>query len=156
MPYTIRPAVPDDLPILLAQYAKLYDVLASFAFPFSLNTADLPGLLSAQMQSKMACVLVAERAHMVCGFVVAAVSRLDRRLMHPGGNLLGTVQDIFIEPDERGCGCASQLLQAAQDWFCESGVCAAESFVSSGNHPSAGFFTRHGFVRMGATFYKEL
>ena len=152
----IRRATEADAESLLRMYGELYKLLSALGLPFSLSKDDLEHILPTLMKSKMCCLAVAEDETGICGFVSAAVSRMDRKLNYGGEAMIGIINDIFAVQRVRGGGVAAMLLAYAEDFFTEKGVSMVESEVIVKNEASAAFFRKNGYGELAQILYKTL
>lgn len=153
----IRPAKVEDLPAIRLLYGDLYSLLEGMGLPFALDEAGLQGLLPVLFKSKMCCLAVAETPEgEICGFVSAAISRMDRKLQFRGENVIGKISDICVAEAYRGQNVAGRLLQYAENWMKDCGVTVCESEIVLQNARSLGFFQKNGYTPFCTLTYKAL
>lgn len=148
----IRQAVDADIDALVRMYGALYDMLSRQGMPYLLDRERTRDVLSAQIRSKLFCILVAEREQPQ-GFISASVSRIDRKLQ---GALVGVVNDIYLEPAARGEGTASALLLKAEAWMRAAGAASVQCDVVVGNEIGHRFWRAHGYQDVSVSTYKKL
>jgi ribosomal protein S18 acetylase RimI-like enzyme len=68
----------------------------------------------------------------------------------------GFIDDIFVEPDFRRQGVATQLLQGALKWFVQQGVSQVEAAIWSSNQASQDFFCKFGFAPARILMQKDI
>jgi len=152
-----RRAGVEDAEQIVALYGELYGILSGFGLPFSLERDELMSMLSVMLRSKLCYIAVAEPAGGgVRGFITAGIIRMDKKLSHPGGALVGRLHDIHVAPELRGRGVAAQLLSGFEGWLRENGAALAETHILTDNEPSMKFFEKHGYRTLGKIVYKEL
>ena len=153
----VRPACLEDLPAIGLLYGDLYDLLQGMGLPFALDEAGLQGLLPVLFKSKMCCLAVAETPEgEICGFLSAAISRMDRKLQFRGENVIGKISDICVAEAYRGRNVAGRLLQYAESWMKDCGVTVCESEIVLQNARSLGFFQKNGYTPFCTLTYKAL
>lgn len=71
-----------------------------------------------------------------------------------GGDHFGVLCDILVNPDIRGRGIGSSLLDTALDWFHSRGL--KDVYLESGkdNHPAHEFFMSKGFFKVSEVYAK--
>lgn len=154
---TVRHARLEDLPAIRLLYGDLYDLLQSMGLPFALDETGLQGLLPVLMKSKMCCLAVAETPEgEICGFLSAAIARMDRKLQFRGENVIGKISDICVAEAYRGQNVAGGLLQYAESWMKDCGVTVCESEIVLQNARSLGFFQKNGYTPFCTLTYKAL
>jgi len=152
----IRKAVESDIERVLCMYGELYDLLAALGLPYSLSESDLKSIVPALMKSKLCRFAVAEDDEGICGFVSAAVVRMDRKLKYDGDVTVGVINDIFAAERVRGRGVSAKLLAHAESFFEENGVRIVESQVIMKNEISASFFSKNGYGELARIMFKTL
>jgi ribosomal protein S18 acetylase RimI-like enzyme len=126
MPLTIRPAVPEDEPDIVALW-RACDLVASYNDP----AADF------RFARGGACsdVLVGEdETHRICGSVMVG---------HDGHR--GWLYYVASAPDARGSGIGRHMVQAAEAWLRERGVVKAQLLVRETNTKVVSFYEYLGF-----------
>jgi len=85
---------------------------------------------------------------------------MARRSKDPVGTAAGIPGDepghaelvgMWVHPDWRGHGVGDNLVEAVMDWAAAGPYRYVNLWVSEGNDPAERLYTRHGFVRTGAT-----
>lgn len=154
-PVTVRPARLEDLSAIGRLYGDLYGLLQGMGLPFSLDDVGLQELLPVLLKSKMCCLAVSEApCGEICGFLSAAITRMDRKLQFQGKNLMGKINDICVDEAYRGQGVAGALLQYAEAWMEDSGITICESEIVLQNARSLGFFQKNGYQPFCTLTYK--
>ncbi|PSP75842.1 N-acetyltransferase [Halobacteriales archaeon QS_1_68_20] len=92
--------------------------------------------LEAEIDRGDAAVLVAERAGEIVGFTHAAWSGDE-----------GDVMRVYVDPDHRGQGVGSALLESAVATLFERDVAEVRAMVLADNDPGNEFYRSHGFER---------
>lgn len=156
MNIAIRNAIEADIPILTGLYRDMYDELTAYNDTFSLNIEELPDLLSTRLKSKLFRVFIAENGGTAIGFILAGISKTERKLKKEGTPFIGSYIDIFVTGGFRGQNAAAMLLDAADEWFRESGADMAEAVILSGNDASKALFGKHGLRPLFDTFYRRI
>lgn len=152
----IRAAVPGDLAAITELYFKMYDELAKYDFPFRLDRDNLTQVLTAQINSKLNCVAVAELDGVCLGFVSASLLKMDRKFRDDFGSLIGRINDVYVSLDARRLGCAGRLVDFAENWLNKSGAKLCELNVLCANSAALAFWNSRGFCSLTRLMYKEL
>jgi GNAT superfamily N-acetyltransferase len=130
--YSIRAAVPGDVPAILRLIRDLaeYEKLSAMA-------VGTEAMLAAQLFGKRpaAEALVAERGERAVGFALFFTT-FSTFLCKPGLYL----EDLFVEPGERGHGIGKALLRALAALAVERGCGRLEWRVLDWNEPSIKFY----------------
>ena len=152
----IRKVAEGDIEKVLCMYGELYDLLRALGLPYSLSENDLKSIVPALIKSKMCCFALAEDDEGICGFVSAAIVRMDRKLNFDGEVTVGIINDIFAAERVRGSGASAKLLTHAENFFAENEVRLVESQVIMKNEASAAFFKKNGYGELARIMYKPL
>lgn len=102
-------------------------------------------LMRADIARADAAVFVAEADDGVVGFVHGVRGDED-----------GNVLRVYVDPDHRGNGLGSILLEAATDRLFEMGVDRVRAMVLEANDPGNEFYRSHGFERTDDTYETEI
>ena len=94
------------------------------------------------LDSKDACVYVAEEGGRIVGYVYAALEPLSwKELRGPAG----FIHDVLVREDARRSGVATQLLDAAIAWLRDRGAPRVILWTAAPNAPAQKLFRRMGF-----------
>ena len=94
-------------------------------------------------------VLVADDNDKVIGYVFLRTKKTST-------GTYGVVHHIFVDPDYRGKGIATELMGKAEDYFRSRGVKAARSTVTITNEPSLKMVRKLGYREKRIVFEKDL
>ena len=140
----IRPALPPDLPAVIALWRQLQDINASFDARLTLGegAADwFIGYLGDQLDNPNMAVLVAEHEKMIVGYTFGQIMR--RPTLASGD--CGYVADVCVEEGWRGQGIGRQLYQRLRVWFQANSIMAIEVQVVRANPASQAFWRKMGY-----------
>ena len=123
-PLSIRPATPDDRPLLRHAIAELQDYergqhatrlpgqrIADDYLAWMLRKADATG-----------AVLVAEIGERFAGFVAGWVEEAENIGETPDSNRFGLISDVFVLPEFRGRRIAARLIQEMERQLKQTGI----------------------------------
>lgn len=154
----IRPATPEDLPVIGRLGALLVATHHSFDekrfIPATPNTEEgYASFLGTQLTKPQIVVLVAEKEGKVVGYSYAGVEGYDyMSLRGPAGILY----DIVVYPDTRGQGIGTQLLDATIAALAAMGSPRVLLSTAEQNAPAQRLFSRAGFRRTMIEMTREL
>ena len=94
-------------------------------------------------------VLVADDNDKVIGYVFLRTKKTST-------GTYGVVHHIFVDPDYRGKGIATELMGKAEDYFRSRGVKAARSTITITNEPSLKMVRKLGYREKRIVFEKDL
>jgi ribosomal protein S18 acetylase RimI-like enzyme len=134
----------DDLEEIARLYGDMYGELKNYSFPFDLNRAKLGEIISAQINSRLANIAVADADGRICGFIAAVVSKMDRKFEN-GNGLVGKINDLYVASGARRNGCAGKLLKFVENWFSDLEVGFCEINVLVENAAARKFWRSAGF-----------
>lgn len=86
----------------------------------------------------------------VVGYAAGRIEEL------PAGELLGVVEDIFVEAGARSVGVGEALADAAVGWFEDRGCCGADALALPGTRATKNFFEEAGFTARLLVMHKPL
>ena len=69
---------------------------------------------------------------------------------------IATLYDLYVEPEARGVGVGSALLEAAMGWAREQGCFGIDAFALPGSRGTKNFFEAHGLVTRLLTVHRDL
>lgn len=101
--------------------------------------------MESELHGASSLLLVAERDGRVVGFVHAAWSGDE-----------GDVMRVYVDPDERGEGVGSALLESAVATLFERDVDRVRAMVLAANEPGKAFYRSHGFEPTDETHETEI
>jgi ribosomal protein S18 acetylase RimI-like enzyme len=154
----IRPATPDDLPVLGRLGAHLmrvhYDFdRLRFIAPGDHAERGYAAFLGEQMQDPDCVVLVADDDGRVTGYVYAAIEPLSWKELR---DECGYIHDLIVDPEQRGHGAGSALLEAACAWLRDRGMPRVVLGTAEKNTGAQRLFTRARFRRTMVEMTREL
>lgn len=142
----IRPGTVEDIPAVLPLVAK------TIAFHEGLDDKRFAAVPNAhlryeQWMQKMAgkdeaAFLVAEEDGAVVGFLLGIIQ--DEYAMYRTGRY-GMIHELWVEPESRGKGVATALLEGALERFRQAGVAQARLDTAAENHAAQQLFAKVGF-----------
>jgi len=142
----IRPAVMDDIPGLVRLWIPFMDYHAELD---SLLTRSPEGAdnwaryISGRLDEERYGVFVAEEEGDLVGYTVAFVNRYPPIWTVEA---CGFIDEIFVDPAQRGRGIGRDLYLAAEKWLLDKGMPHIELKVDVANHPSRTFWMSLGFA----------
>lgn len=154
----IRPAIPEDLPVIGKLGSLLVATHHSFDekrfIPATPKTEQgYASFLGPQLSKPQVIVLVAENEGKVLGYSYAGVEGYDyMSLRGPAGILY----DIVVDPDSRGQGIGRQLLDATLTALGALGSPRVLLSTAEQNAPAQRLFARAGFRRTMIEMTREL
>ncbi len=140
----IRPALPPDLPAVIALWRELQDINASYDARLALNegAADwFIGYLGNQLDNPNMVVLVAEYEKTIVGYTFGQIMR--RPTLASGD--CGYVADVCVRDGWRGRGIGRQLYERLRSWFLANSITAIEVQVVRANPASQAFWRKMGY-----------
>jgi ribosomal protein S18 acetylase RimI-like enzyme len=154
----VRPATRDDLPVLGRLGAHLMRVHYDFDRLRFLEPGDdselgYAGFLGAQVQDPESVVLVADVDARVVGYVYAAIEPLSWKELR---DECGYIHDLVVDPDQRGHGAGTALLEAACEWLRARGMPRVVLGTAEKNVGAQRLFERSGFRRTMIEMTREL
>jgi ribosomal protein S18 acetylase RimI-like enzyme len=155
---SVRPARPADLDAIGRLGALL--VAEHHDFDPLRFIAPLPNLarrygefLIGQHDRPDLFVLVAERGGAVVGYVYAGMEGNDYMALRGPA---GVLYDLVVDPDHRGQGVGSALMDAALDELARLGAPRVVLFTADKNHIARAVFAKAGFRRTMIEMTREL
>jgi ribosomal protein S18 acetylase RimI-like enzyme len=155
---TIRSAERRDLPTLGTFGAGLlrthyeFDRLR-FLAPSPDSEQGYAWFLGTQITRDDVCVVVAERAGRVVGYVYAGIEPMSWKELREE---CGFIHDVFVDEAARGTGIAVALLEAATAWFAARGMPRVVLWAAARNEQARRLFERMGFRHTMSEMTKEI
>ena len=134
----IRPAVPADIPQLLALIRRYWDFEGIDGFEALRVELVLKRLLA---DEALGLIFVAESQREMVGYLIAV---LVMSVEHRG--LMGEIDEFFVLPAMRSHGTGSQLLAAAEAALVRRGCVRLQLQLATGNVRARSFYERLGFA----------
>ena len=134
----VRPAVPQDIPPLLALVRRYWDFEGIPGFTALRVELVLQRLLA---DSRLGRVWVAEAGERLLGYLVA-VHVLS--VEHQG--LMAEIDEFFVLPEERARGIGAALLAAAEAALTAAGCVRLQLQLGVANGGGRAFYERRGYV----------
>lgn len=133
----VRRATASDVSTLVRLLGRLFSIETDFRPDPGRQRAGLALMLA---EEDRRAVLVAERAGEVVGMVTAqlVVSTAE-------GGLSALVEDMFVEPHERGLGVGRELLREIEGWAHERGASRLQLLADRENSAALAFYERMGW-----------
>ncbi|MFU8788667.1 MAG: GNAT family N-acetyltransferase [Methylobacter sp.] len=135
---TIRPAVADDVPQLVALLESLFAIEADFDFDPDKQARGLRLLL----KSDLARIFVAESNadKKLCG-----LCSLQILISTAEGGAVGLLEDLVVAADFRHQGIGTKLLAEAVNWSEQQGLKRLQLLADKNNSAALGFYQRQGW-----------
>jgi GNAT superfamily N-acetyltransferase len=141
---TIRPAVRDDLPGVLALYRYLHPD------DLELDLAAAEPAWSALLSSDLTTIIVADVAGLlVSSCTLAIIPNLTR-----GARPYGVIENVVTHPDYRRAGLGRGVLQAALNRAWEANCYKVLLATGSKRETTLRFYEGAGFSRGGKTYFE--
>lgn len=136
-PVIVRPAVPADIPQLLALVRRYWDYEHISGFDALRVELLLQQLLS---EPRLGAACLAEAEGRLTGYLIA-VTVLS--LEH--GGLMAEIDEFFVLPEARAHGVGTRLLEAAEAVLAARGCVRLQLQLSVGNAAARDFYEHHGY-----------
>ncbi len=114
--------------------------------PRASSVDDLRAVLSSADHT----VIVGTVDDQVVGYAVARVTPL------PGGEVLGVVDDLFVEPEARGVGVGEAIMNQVFAWCHARGCVGIDAVALPGDRQTKNFFESFGMVARAITVHRPL
>lgn len=110
------------------------------------------GAVLAALNSRLPAppVVVGTLDGQVVGYVAARVEELL------GGERLGVIQEVYVEPDARGVGVGEAMMEAVTAWCRGVGCTALDGSALPGDRTAKAFFESHGFTARLVVMHRRL
>jgi ribosomal protein S18 acetylase RimI-like enzyme len=143
---TIRPATPDDVPLVLPMVEKICALHESWdpaKYAFLPNIGQMyREWLKSRATDNRSVFLVAQREERVVGFLVGTTEReIPIYRLHE----YGFIHDLWVEPEYRNEGIARQMTMLAIEKFRQIGIKQIRLDTAAQNEPARGLFASCGF-----------
>ena len=150
-----RPATADDVPRMAELYQLAKEELLAFRgagllFMREARRDPVAASLAEAIDDPGRGVWVGTIDDVVVGYATGRVAEL------PAGELLGVVEDIFVEADARSVGVGEALADATVAWFEDHGCCGADALALPGARATKNFFEEAGFTARLLVMHKPL
>ena len=150
-----RPATADDVPRLVELHLQAEDELLAFrgARLLLLREARRDPLdvsLKAQIADPDRTVWAGTIDQVVVGYGTGRVEDLA------GGERLGVIEDLFVEPDARSVGVGEALTNALIAWFEDRGCTGVDALALPGARATKNFFEESGFTARLLVMHRRL
>jgi ribosomal protein S18 acetylase RimI-like enzyme len=134
----IRPAVPGDIPALLALVRRYWEFEGIKGFAALRVELVLKQLLAGP--ASPGAIWVAESDRSLQGYLIAV---LVVSIEHQG--LMGEIDELFVLPEARSRGTGTQLLAAAEAALRARGCVRLQLQLGTTNTRARDFYQRHGY-----------
>jgi ribosomal protein S18 acetylase RimI-like enzyme len=150
-----RPAVADDLPAL-ASLARA--AIAELAVTKGGDVWSRKEARQEPIETALAQAIEADDQLVLVGLVEAApvgyaVVRTDTMA---GGDVLGVIDDLYVEPDARDVGVGEVMMDAVLEWCTAKGCAGVDALALPGNRATKNFFERFGLVARAIVVHRRL
>lgn len=108
--------------------------------------------ISKQSDDSFKIYLAATSDNKITGFIMGSIER-DEYLVN---ELVGTLEDWYVEEEYRGKGIGMKLYEKLERWFKDMGCVQLVSDTWEGNEPSIKAHLKSGFFVSGIMFSKKL
>lgn len=152
----IRQAETKDINDICLQYKKMYEILQSFGFPYTINEYIIGDILKVYVKSKLYCLAIAEQDGYICGFICASINKLDRKLETEEQKQVGIINDVYIDEQYRNQHIARRLLEYVEEWIYNLGVKSMRADIVTNNVPAYNFWVKQGYTPLYTSVYKKL
>lgn len=152
----IRQAETKDIQNLCLQYNKMYEILQSFGFPYTINENILGDILNVYVKSKLYCLAIAEQDGVICGFICASINKLDRKLETEEEKQVGIINDVYVDEQYRDQHIAQGLLEYVEEWTYNLGIKSMRADIVTNNIPAYNFWVKQGYAPLYTSVYKKL
>jgi GNAT superfamily N-acetyltransferase len=154
----IRRATPADVPALGKFGGNLMRAHYEFDSQRFMSPGDNPGegyaaFLGSQLDDADVAVFVAERDGQVLGYLYASIEPQSWKELREEA---GFIHDIFVDELGRRMGLATELVEAALDWFRERRMPRVLLWTAEPNVDARRLFTDLGFRRTMVEMTKEI
>ena len=150
----IRLATQNDVPRLF-ELEQLYyqERLAMLPDNFRIldGTMDMETIKKRVLDEHRSYVMAYEDK--IIGYIVCRIKNVT--LSDGKKHKEGRVGDLYVHPDMRGKGIATQLYEKARQWFAEKG-CQWESLSVFQNNPAGQLYEKWGFVPFSIEMRKRI
>lgn len=92
----------------------------------------------------------------VVGYGVARLDATPPPDVAPATELLGTVTDLYVEPEARGLGLGEAMMQHLVDWCAEHGCYGVDSLALPGDRATKNFFESFGLTARAILVHRSL
>jgi ribosomal protein S18 acetylase RimI-like enzyme len=140
----IRRASTSDILILCDLYTKFYKHNSSQQPEFCLPAVETGGYPNGVICGNTGVIFVAEDDSRLCGFIHAEI---DNTPPYPSvaQHRFVSVVDLYVEPDCRRRGIATELVNSVKTWAKQSGAEYLELFVLNENAEGLEFYKKQRF-----------
>jgi GNAT superfamily N-acetyltransferase len=142
----VRPATAADLDRIVELYAELRLEFGGYRgrwYELEAWPEPAEAALAAAITDPETLVLVGTIDGYPIGYMVAGIADA---LPQAGGERVGRIHDLFVEPQAREVGVGEALLSEAIDWYRGRGVRCADIMVLPGHRAAKNFCEENGFV----------
>lgn len=142
---TARPATSEDLDVLESLYRGLEKEMTALhgMWPLADGLAEpVRESLEKAMSAAGSLVVIGEIEGYPFGFLVA---RIEELLPRAGGEKVGSIRLVFVDPEAREVGVGEIMRDLALDLFREKGLTRFDAHVLPGHRLAKNFFEAGGF-----------
>ena len=101
-------------------------------------------------------VVVGTLDDVIVGYGVAWVQATPPEDVSPASGLLGTVTDLYVEPEARSVGLGELMMQDLVDWCAAQGCYGVDSLALPGDRATKNFFESFGRVARAILVHRAL
>ncbi len=156
VPIEIRRARKEDVPFVLRMWSFILGDLVKghpYFRPSWRATNGIGPHMRSLLDDDATLILVAARGTRRVGFLNASVGH---RPFGPKADLIGLVENIYVDPGLRGHGVSKSLFNHALRWLEGKKVGMVEAVCEADNDRAIGFFGKFGFDLLTLTLVRPL
>ncbi len=135
MDIIIRPARPEDIPVLCDLLEDLFTIESDFAPDVEKQVKGLSLLVTDPSESSLVLVAVAHGEVVGMGTVQTLVSTAE-------GGRVGLVEDVIVKKEYRGLGIATRLLDEIRAWSAAKHLSRLQLLADIENKKALNFYFR--------------
>lgn len=132
--YSIRKAVPQDLPGLVSLLKVLFTIEADFSFNEAKQRQGLELMLE---DSEQRCIMVAELEDKIIAMCTAQLL-----ITTAEGGKAALIEDMVVDKDYRRQGIGQAVLTQIEEWAYEHGARRLELLADCGNAPALEYYKK--------------
>lgn len=159
--FTIRPAKPEDRPMLATLMQLLQETERELHTNRSIGAEICEShlaYLEALAREQQGQIYVAEFQQDILGFVVCFVEELDEADLHvvESERSYGYISDLYVVSTMRQQGVAAALMQAAEQHFLTLNLAVVRVGLLCRNEPAARFYQKVGYQPYEIVYEKRI
>jgi len=99
-------------------------------------------------------ILVAEKDNKIVGFITYEIEEND--YMDAKITKYGVIVEMFVDPEYRKQGIATQLMNEVESYFLQEGLSHVEIQLSTSNKPAMRLYEGNGYINRQTFVFKEI